>query len=62
MNIASRRNFLMNLSAIGSLSFLSKLSKSNQQIDSILSAKAEKSEDELVTDETYDLIKPFFSI
>jgi hypothetical protein len=52
----------MNLSAIGSLSFLSKLSKSNQQIDSILSAKAEKSEDELVTDETYDLIKPFFSI
>ena len=53
MNIASRRNFLVKLGAVGSLSFLSNLSRGNNQIDSIISAKAEKSEDELVTDETF---------
>ena len=51
--MASRRNFLVNLGAVGSLSFLSNLSKGNNHIDSILSAKAEKTEDELVTDESF---------
>ena len=63
MNIASRRNFLVKLGAVGSLSFLSNLSRGNNQIDSIISAKAEKSEDELVTDETFWYqIKMAFSV
>ena len=63
MNIASRRNFLVKLGAVGSLSFLSNLSKGNHQIDSIISAKAEKSEDELVTDESFWYqIKMAFSV
>ena len=63
MNIASRRNFLVKLGAVGSLSFLSNLSKGNHQIDSIKSAKAEKSEDELVTDESFWYqIKMAFSV
>ena len=63
MNIASRRNFLVKLGAVSSLSFLSNLSKGNNQIDSIISAKAEKSEDELVTDESFWYqIKMAFSV
>lgn len=63
MNIASRRNFLVKLGAVGSLSFLSNLSRGNNQIDSIISAKAEKSEDELVTDESFWYqIKMAFSV
>ena len=61
--MASRRNFLVNLGAVGSLSFLSNLSKGNNNIDSILSAKTEKTDDELITDESFWYqIKMAFSV
>ncbi len=61
--MASRRNFLVNLGAVGSLSFLSNLSKGNNHIDSILSAKTEKTDDELITDESFWYqIKMAFSV
>ena len=61
--MASRRNFLVKLSTVGSLSFLSAIGKNTPSFNSIHQAKREKSDDELVTDETFWYqIKMAFSV
>ena len=61
--MTSRRNFLAKLGAVGSLSFLPTIGKNTPSFDSIIQAKNEKSDDELVTDESFWYqIKMAFSV
>lgn len=51
--MSTRRKFLMNVSAAGSLSFLSAFQKQRFSFDSILFSKNNKSDDDLVRDESF---------
>lgn len=51
--MSTRRKFLMNVSAAGSLSFLSAFQKQRFSFDSILFSKNNKSDDDLVMDESF---------
>jgi selenocysteine lyase/cysteine desulfurase len=52
-NMSTRRNFIMKASAIGSFSFLTAFQKQAFSFDTILSSKQQKSDDELITDESF---------
>jgi selenocysteine lyase/cysteine desulfurase len=59
----SRRNFIKKISAFGSISLLPSFIRPTENFDSIYRAKNEKSEDELVLDETFWYqIKMAFSV
>lgn len=61
--MASRRNFLAKLGVVGSLSFLPNIGKNTPSFDPIIQAKNEKSDDELVMDESFWYqIKMAFSV